>query len=631
MTKIAYSDKTPAVSFTWDAIGRRTSMTDALGTTRIGYDAYDQLTSSGSVAYRWDAVGNLIARTAAGHTETYTWDAIDRLSSAAVDGKPLASYRYDARGATTTTRPGGLVETRAVDLRDRITSLTLTRGGRSVRSITSSYDTADNVIRSDDSVAGKSSYSYDALNRLTGVCYGVDECNNDAKDFIRYDYDGIGNRIWEQRPTGSTWSLYGAGSELVASITAPARYPLDPPNADVYTYDADGNLSSDGKTTYTWSAAGKPVTSTTAGAETTYTHTGDGRRATSTTGSQTTKYLWDPLSPQILSTSTTRYLYGAGLLATQTPTTVIPLTTTPNGSVLSTATPTPTHHTYDPYGLPRTSGSTTAKAPTPGYIGGLQLPTGNYLLGQREYNPTTGTFLTPDQGGSTNPYAYTSGNPLRSTDLQGLSEIEGTLTDVSHISAYASTAALAGAITCTAIRYCAPAAPIFLQVSAATGIASATSSGVLSAEACVVKGNCSQLAADIAVGAVASRFPALGRARNDALGRAVRLGPDSAINNASRSGLAGQMALAEADATSTKLGYLKPEVIDSAELIIAGDNLKNPAVVRTLTADGSKIHDWGKYSTKTYRSPSGPFQVHFYYNETTGRVNYDIDYKVKFN
>ncbi|MFI7068488.1 EndoU domain-containing protein, partial [Kribbella sp. NPDC050124] len=188
---------------------------------------------------------------------------------------------------------------------------------------------------------------------------------------------------------------------------------------------------------------------------------------------------------------------------------------TPSRSVdrgLTTATPTPTHHTYDPYGLPRTPDTTTA-SPTsgPGYIGGLKLPSGNYLLGQREYNPATGTFLTPDQGGSSNPYAYTSGNPLKSTDLQGLSDIEGTLTDVSQISAWTSTAALAAAITCTALRPCAPAIPILMQVSAATGVLSAGTSGVLSTEACVLKGNCSQLAADIAVGTVASRLPAIGR------------------------------------------------------------------------------------------------------------------------
>ncbi|TDC14648.1 RHS repeat-associated core domain-containing protein, partial [Kribbella albertanoniae] len=256
---------------------------------------------------------------------------------------------------------------------------------------------------------------------------------------------------------------------------------------------------------------------------------------------------------------------------------------------------------------------------------------GNYLLNQREYNPTTATFLTPDQAGSPNPYAYTSGNPLKSTDLQGLSDVDGTLTDVSHISGYASTGALAVAITCTFVRACAPAIPIAMQFSAATGVLSAGTAGILDSQACVLKGNCSALAADIAVGAVASRFPALGRARSGALEQAARLGPDSARNNATRAGLLTQARRAEAASITTDAGYLKAEVIDASDRIIDGEDLGNPAVIRALTADGSDIADWGKYSTKTYRSPSGPFQVHFYYNSVTGRMNYDIDYKSKLN
>ncbi|MFC9693326.1 DUF6531 domain-containing protein [Kribbella sp. NPDC056951] len=532
VTKVVYSDKTPAVGFTWDAVGRRTSMTDALGTTRFGYDAFDQLSSvvgpGGTVTYRWDAAGNLAARSAAGHTETYTWDIGDRLSSASVDGKALASYRYDLRrGNITSTRPGGLVETRTLDVRGRTTSLAVQRSGRPLRTATSTYDSADNVVRTDDSVAGKSSYSYDALNRLTAVCYNVDQCEANAKDYIRYDYDGIGNRIWEQRPQATTWSMYGPASELVGSLTTTPAFPASRPKLRAHSYDADGNLTSDGTTSYTWSAAGKPVTSTTGNATTTYTHTGDGRRASSTTGSQTTRYLWDPLSPQILNTSTakappTRYLYGASLLAHQTGRTPTPVTATPDGSVSTTATASPTHHTYDPYGLPRTTTEPAAQ-PTPGYIGALQLPSGNYLLNQREYNPTTATFLTPDQAGSPNPYAYTSGNPLKSTDLQGLSDAEGTLTDVSHVSGYVSTGALAVAITCTFVRACAPAIPVAMQVSAATGVLSAGTAGILDSQACVVKGNCSAFAADVAVGLLASRLPALGAASHAASNaRAVR-------------------------------------------------------------------------------------------------------------
>ncbi|TCC08600.1 DUF6531 domain-containing protein [Kribbella soli] len=614
--RISYSDKTPTVSYTWDAAGRRTSMTDGLGLTRFGYDAFDQLTSAGAVSYRWDAVGNLTGRTAAGHAESYTWDAGNRLTSAAADGKPLASYRYDAaRGTITTTQPGGLIKTEQLDVRGRTTSLTVAQNGRPLRKTTSVYDAADNITRSDDSVAGKSSYTYDPLNRLTAACYGVDQCTDEASDYIRYDYDANGNRTWEKRPTSSTWSLYGPANELQASLTTPANYPLDVPTTRAYTYDPDGNRTSDGTTTYTWSAAGKPTTSTTAGATTTYTHTGDGRRATSTTGPQTTRYLWDPLSPQILNTTEgsrpTRYLYGSGLLAQQTPSTWTPLTTAPNGSVLTATAAKPAQQNYEPYGLTRAGPSAppTPTKPTtqqtPGYIGGLQLPSGNYLLGQREYNPTTGTFLTTDQAGSANPYAYTSGNPLKTTDLQGLDDIEGTLTDVSHISGYISVAALTGAVVCTVARACAPAIPIFLQISSATGVISAGASGILDSQACVLKGNCSQLVADVAVGLVSSRFPALGRARSNSLARSM--GQTSSGNVLTTYGIPDE-SLAVMKSIRKDGVIVQGEILGPAvPKIFKNDGRNGGAILPRTGRDGSPVtyREWGTVPSAANPKPGG--------------------------
>ncbi|MEV8376574.1 DUF6531 domain-containing protein [Kribbella sp. NPDC056861] len=640
MTRLDYSDKTPSVSIAWDAVGRRTSMTDALGVTRFGYDPFDRLSSvtrpSATVAYQWNRAGNLASRTAAGHTESYTWDLADRLNAAKVDGKTLASYSYDlARGAVTVKRSSGLTETRSYDALERESSLKLTKGGKSLREVTSEYDAAGNLVHSKDSISGSTAYTYDPLNRLTEVCYKADKCSSDATDYLRYAYDGAGNRTWENRPDGSTWSLYGSGSELLASIAAPKDYPRVPPVASSYTYDPDGNLSSDGTTKYTWSAAGKPTSSTTANATTTYAHTGDGRRATSTSGAQTTAYLWDPLSPQILQTATgktaQRYSYGAGLIAQTTSSGTTELLSGRAGSLVATSGKSLTHHEYEPYGTPRQPPGDTPKPTAPTYAGALQLPNGNYLMGQREYNPSTATFLSPDQGGSSQSYAYAAGNPISNNDLQGLDNIEGTLTDVSTVSGWTSTAALGGAVACTLIRSCAPAVPIFLQVSAATGMLSAGTAGVLDSKACVVKGNCSALAADIAVGVVASRFPAIGRTRADAVAQAARLGPDSARNNVARQGLSNQLWGVEGRSIFTDAGYLKAEVIDESIRIIDAKSLRNKPLRNVLISDGSDINDWAKYSTKTYRSSQGPFQVHFYYNPVTGRVHYDTDYKVIFN
>lgn len=76
---------------------------------------------------------------------------------------------------------------------------------------------------------------------------------------------------------------------------------------------------------------------------------------------------------------------------------------------------------------------------------------------------------------------------------------------------------------------------------------------------------------------------------------------------------------------------MHPSVINNSTPIIRGSQLGNQQVVKGLTADGSNIADWAKYTTQSFRSPSGPFQVHYYRNLVTGAVNYTYDYKVVFN
>ncbi len=49
--------------------------------------------------------------------------------------------------------------------------------------------------------------------------------------------------------------------------------------------------------------------------------------------------------------------------------------------------------------------------------------------------------------------------------------------------------------------------------------------------------------------------------------------------------------------------------------------LNNPAIPK----------GFGKYTTDTFRSSAGDFQMHFYKNPTTGEVFYGLDYKAIFN
>ena len=84
--------------------------------------------------------------------------------------------------------------------------------------------------------------------------------------------------------------------------------------------------------------------------------------------------------------------------------------------------------------------------------------------------------------------------------------------------------------------------------------------------------------------------------------------------------LAQQLAYEEASSAFTATGELSPGAIQSATQIIRASELGNPAIPE----------GFAKFTTDTFASPSGPFQVHFYMNEG-GVVYYGADYKVIFN
>lgn len=117
-------------------------------------------------------------------------------------------------------------------------------------------------------------------------------------------------------------------------------------------------------------------------------------------------------------------------------------------------------------------------------------------------------------------------------------------------------------------------------------------------------------------------------ARSSGIGLAAK----GASSAADASRLAAQLTREEAEAIFTKSGGLKSSVIrDSARIASAsGNRIGNPDLVADLKALGGSISDWGKYTTPTFKSPAGRFQVHFYYNPTTGQAYYGRDYKAIF-
>jgi hypothetical protein len=77
----------------------------------------------------------------------------------------------------------------------------------------------------------------------------------------------------------------------------------------------------------------------------------------------------------------------------------------------------------------------------------------------------------------------------------------------------------------------------------------------------------------------------------------------------------------EAASAFTAIGQLSPGAISGARVIIPAGQLGNP----NIPAGFSKM------STRTFQSPSGDFQTHFYQNTGTGVIDYSLDFKIKFN
>jgi YD repeat-containing protein len=323
LTGIDYSDSTPDVTLVYDNAGNRTSMTDGAGTVTSVYDNLNRLSSvtrgTDAFSYVYDIAGNVTRRTYPDSTQIdYTFDEDDRLASV-TSGGVTTSYGYDAASQLTqTTLPSGngYVETRSYDRAGRLTEVKNATGASVLSDFVSTLDAVGNptqIVQS-GAVSSTETYSYDANDRLLSVCFQAGSCPDGSDPFIRWSYDKVGNRLTEARPAGTTSYSYDALDRLTQA------------GSTSYGYDADGNETSAGAATLGYDLANRLKTFTSGGATTTYSYGGDGARLQASTGSQAaekTNFLWDTNLglPQLAlerdgnNSLLRRYLYGAGRIS----------------------------------------------------------------------------------------------------------------------------------------------------------------------------------------------------------------------------------------------------------------------------------------------------------------------------
>ena len=454
--------------FAYDPNGNLLTVTDARGNSIAHtYDSMDRLATrtdpvGAAESFTYDGAGNLLQHTdRKGQVATFGYDALNRRTGAAYADGSSTSFAYDAGGRLLqASDSGGGSIINAYDVLDRLTAQATGLG-----TITYQYDALNRRTRMDAPGQASVFYGYDAASRLRTI-------TQSPLNPVRIDHDTLGRRTLLTLPNGvSTEYQYDNASRLTALIYRNAlgllgdlTYQYDAagnrirvggsfartllpdavPSAtydaanrqltfggQTLTYDLNGNLTSDGTSTYTWDARRRLIALSGPGTSASFQYDALGRRTRKIVNGTTTDSLYDRANPvQELSGASLVANVLTGLkideyLARTDSAGTRALLTDALGSTVALTGPAgavQTRYTYEPFGGTTASGSTSGNSLQ--YTGREADGTGLYYYRARYYHPALHRFISEDPlggaGGDANLYAYVENNPLNFTDPLGL-------------------------------------------------------------------------------------------------------------------------------------------------------------------------------------------------------------------
>jgi RHS repeat-associated protein len=439
LTGISYSGGSAhAVSYSYDAAGDITGMTDGTGSSSYIYDPFGELTSTTdgagqTVTYGYNADGEVAsigyplpatATWATSDNVTYGYDHADQLTSVTDFNGDQTSITNTADGLPTTVALGssGDVIDTAYDATDNPSAITVKNGSTTLLGFSYQDAPSGDVLSETDTPDASQSptYTYDAQGRISSMTIG------DGSP-ISYGFDASGNLA--SLPNGATPTYDDAG-ELVSAVLSGTTTS--------YTYDADGNqlTAKQGSSTISsgsWNGADQLTAfSDPEAAMTSAAYDGNGLRQSETVNGTTENFTWGS-GTNLLMDSQNAYIYDGGAapfeqvnLATGA---VSYLAADALGSVrgvISGSGSLTASTSYDAWGNPLTPAGLTSYTPF-GYAGSYTDPTGLLYLVNRYYDPSTGQFLSvdPDVAQTGEPYGYAGGDPVSNTDPLGLSWMIG--------------------------------------------------------------------------------------------------------------------------------------------------------------------------------------------------------------
>lgn len=299
---------TEAVTFGYDGVGNRTSLTDWTGTTTWGYDELSRVTSvtknGQTTGYAYDAVGNLVALTyAPGKTVQYTYDKANRVKTVKDWANRTTTYHYNDIGRLNNFYlPNGTQTSFAWSAGGWLVRVAHDGPGGIFASFDYGYDKVGNRTSKRFANNTQESYVYDEIYRLTQATYtdGWQE---------QFTYDATGNRLsrYDSR-YGTYYYSHDAADQTLTDEFGSC------------SHDANGALITSGTRTFIWNPQHRLANTYANGNSASFLYDGEGHRVQQTVGTVTTTYVANtvPRISEVLSETTggvTAYhIYGHDLL-----------------------------------------------------------------------------------------------------------------------------------------------------------------------------------------------------------------------------------------------------------------------------------------------------------------------------